>query len=63
MSDGVLPLALGRAARRASRSSTRPSSRPGFAAGAVACGLKESGNTDAAVVVAGSERVSTRPCC
>ncbi|HEY1356423.1 MAG TPA: bifunctional ornithine acetyltransferase/N-acetylglutamate synthase, partial [Solirubrobacterales bacterium] len=29
---------------------------PGFAAGAVACGLKESGNTDAAVVVAGSER-------
>jgi glutamate N-acetyltransferase / amino-acid N-acetyltransferase len=29
---------------------------PGFAAGAVACGLKESGNTDAAVVVARSER-------
>jgi glutamate N-acetyltransferase/amino-acid N-acetyltransferase len=29
---------------------------PGFAAGAVACGLKESGNTDAAVVVALSER-------
>jgi glutamate N-acetyltransferase/amino-acid N-acetyltransferase len=28
----------------------------GFAAGAVACGLKESGNTDAAVVVAQSER-------
>jgi glutamate N-acetyltransferase / amino-acid N-acetyltransferase len=28
----------------------------GFAAGAVACGLKESGNTDAAVVVARSER-------
>ena len=32
---------------------------PGFAAGAVACGLKESGNTDAAVVVAGSERVES----
>jgi glutamate N-acetyltransferase/amino-acid N-acetyltransferase len=30
---------------------------PGFAAGAVACGLKESGNTDAAVVVAGSESI------
>ncbi|HEY7255916.1 MAG TPA: bifunctional ornithine acetyltransferase/N-acetylglutamate synthase [Solirubrobacterales bacterium] len=30
---------------------------PGFAAGAVACGLKESGNTDAAVIVAESERV------
>ena len=29
---------------------------PGFAAGAVACGLKPSGNTDAAVVVALSER-------
>jgi glutamate N-acetyltransferase/amino-acid N-acetyltransferase len=29
---------------------------PGFAAGAVACGLKPSGNTDAAVVVAQSER-------
>jgi glutamate N-acetyltransferase/amino-acid N-acetyltransferase len=29
---------------------------PGFAAGAVACGIKESGNTDAAVVVATSER-------
>jgi len=29
---------------------------PGFAAGAVACGLKESGNTDAAVMVARSER-------
>jgi glutamate N-acetyltransferase / amino-acid N-acetyltransferase len=29
---------------------------PGFAAGAVACGLKESGNTDAAVLVARSER-------
>jgi glutamate N-acetyltransferase / amino-acid N-acetyltransferase len=29
---------------------------PGFAAAAVACGLKESGNTDAAVVVARSER-------
>ncbi len=29
---------------------------PGFAAGAVACGLKESGNADAAVVVARSER-------
>jgi len=29
---------------------------PGFEAGAVACGLKESGNTDAAVVVARSER-------
>jgi glutamate N-acetyltransferase/amino-acid N-acetyltransferase len=29
---------------------------PGFAAGAVACGLKESGKTDAAVVVALSER-------
>ncbi len=29
---------------------------PGFAAGAVACGLKPSGNTDAAVVVARSER-------
>jgi glutamate N-acetyltransferase/amino-acid N-acetyltransferase len=29
---------------------------PGFAAGAVACGLKESGKTDAAVVVAQSER-------
>jgi glutamate N-acetyltransferase/amino-acid N-acetyltransferase len=29
---------------------------PGFAAGAVACGLKASGNTDAAVVVARSER-------
>ncbi|HEX7059074.1 MAG TPA: bifunctional ornithine acetyltransferase/N-acetylglutamate synthase [Solirubrobacterales bacterium] len=29
---------------------------PGFAAGAVACGLKPSGNTDAAVVVATSER-------
>jgi glutamate N-acetyltransferase/amino-acid N-acetyltransferase len=29
---------------------------PGFAAGAVACGIKESGNTDAAVVVARSER-------
>jgi glutamate N-acetyltransferase/amino-acid N-acetyltransferase len=29
---------------------------PGFSAGAVACGLKESGNTDAAVVVAQSER-------
>ncbi len=28
----------------------------GFAAGAVACGIKESGNTDAAVVVATSER-------
>ena len=32
---------------------------PGFAAGAVACGLKESGNTDAAVVIAGSEGVSS----
>ena len=32
---------------------------PGFAAGAVACGLKESGNTDAAVVVARSERCSS----
>ena len=32
---------------------------PGFAAGAVACGLKESGNTDAAVVVAGSEQVES----
>jgi glutamate N-acetyltransferase/amino-acid N-acetyltransferase len=32
---------------------------PGFAAGAVACGLKESGNTDAAVVVAGSEEVES----
>ncbi len=29
---------------------------PGFAAGAVACGLKPSGNTDAAVVVARTER-------
>ena len=29
---------------------------PGFEAGAVACGIKESGNTDAAVVVARSER-------
>jgi glutamate N-acetyltransferase/amino-acid N-acetyltransferase len=29
---------------------------PGFAAGAVACGIKESGDTDAAVVVARSER-------
>jgi glutamate N-acetyltransferase/amino-acid N-acetyltransferase len=29
---------------------------PGFAAGAVACGLKESGKTDTAVVVARSER-------
>ena len=29
---------------------------PGFAAGAVACGIKESGDTDAAVVVASSER-------
>jgi glutamate N-acetyltransferase/amino-acid N-acetyltransferase len=29
---------------------------PGFAAGAVACGLKPSGNTDAAVVVAAAER-------
>jgi glutamate N-acetyltransferase/amino-acid N-acetyltransferase len=29
---------------------------PGFAAGAVACGLKESGDTDAAVLVARSER-------
>jgi glutamate N-acetyltransferase/amino-acid N-acetyltransferase len=29
---------------------------PGFAAGAVACGIKESGNTDAAIVVATSER-------
>ncbi|MGA8744864.1 MAG: bifunctional ornithine acetyltransferase/N-acetylglutamate synthase [Solirubrobacterales bacterium] len=29
---------------------------PGFAAGAVACGLKPSGNTDAAVLVAQSER-------
>ncbi|HEX6227872.1 MAG TPA: bifunctional ornithine acetyltransferase/N-acetylglutamate synthase [Solirubrobacterales bacterium] len=29
---------------------------PGFAAGAVACGLKESGKTDAAVVIARSER-------
>jgi glutamate N-acetyltransferase/amino-acid N-acetyltransferase len=32
---------------------------PGFEAGAVACGLKESGNTDAAVVVARSERCSS----
>ena len=32
---------------------------PGFAAGAVACGLKESGNTDAAVMIAGSEGVSS----
>jgi glutamate N-acetyltransferase/amino-acid N-acetyltransferase len=32
---------------------------PGFAAGAVACGLKESGNTDAAVVLAGSEQVES----
>jgi glutamate N-acetyltransferase/amino-acid N-acetyltransferase len=32
---------------------------PGFAAGAVACGLKESGNTDVAVVVARSERCSS----
>ncbi|HET8566626.1 MAG TPA: bifunctional ornithine acetyltransferase/N-acetylglutamate synthase [Solirubrobacterales bacterium] len=32
---------------------------PGFSAGAVACGLKESGNTDAAVVVAGSERCAS----
>ena len=29
---------------------------PGFAAGAVACGLKPSGNTDAAVVIATSDR-------
>src|SRR5262249_13629686 len=29
---------------------------PGFSAGAVACGLKESGNTDAAVVVGTAER-------
>jgi glutamate N-acetyltransferase/amino-acid N-acetyltransferase len=29
---------------------------PGFAAGAVACGLKESGNTDVAVIAARSER-------
>jgi glutamate N-acetyltransferase/amino-acid N-acetyltransferase len=29
---------------------------PGFEAGAVACGIKESGNTDAAVIVARSER-------
>jgi glutamate N-acetyltransferase/amino-acid N-acetyltransferase len=32
---------------------------PGFEAGAVACGLKESGNTDAAVVVARSESCSS----
>jgi glutamate N-acetyltransferase / amino-acid N-acetyltransferase len=32
---------------------------PGFAAGAVACGIKESGNTDAAVVLATSERISS----
>jgi glutamate N-acetyltransferase/amino-acid N-acetyltransferase len=32
---------------------------PGFEAGAVACGLKESGNTDAAVVVARSERCAS----
>ena len=32
---------------------------PGFAAGAVACGLKESGSTDTAVVVARSERCTS----
>jgi glutamate N-acetyltransferase/amino-acid N-acetyltransferase len=32
---------------------------PGFAAGAVACGLKESGKTDAGVVVASSERCAS----
>ncbi len=32
---------------------------PGFAAAGVACGIKESGNTDAGVVLATSERVSS----
>ena len=58
MSEPFFQLALGRAARRR-RGARSAQLAPGFAAGAVACGLKESGNTDAAVVVAGSERVES----